>query len=161
MTWSPSTTVPVSSTRMRPIGVAVERDADVGAHALDLGGHLLGVQRATAFVDVAPVRLDAQGDDLRAQLLEHARRDLISSAVRAVDDDLDAVEGELLGEGVLEELHVAPARVLDAHGLADGARLGAATAAAGRDVGDAALEIGLDLVGSLKPSAAKILMPLS
>jgi hypothetical protein len=102
-----------------PVGVAVQRDPDGGALAANLLGQSLGVQGPAAVVDVAAVGLDAQREHIRPQLGEHLRRHLIPGAVGAVDHHLDAVQGLLPGEGPLEELDVAAARVVDAGGLAD------------------------------------------
>ena len=49
-----------------------------------------------------------------AQLLQHRRSDLIPGAVGAVEDDAQPVEGEIHGEGLLEEDHVAAGGVVDA-----------------------------------------------
>ena len=70
---SPSTTWPRLVHHDHPVGVAVQRDAQVGPVLHHLAGHLLGVQRAAAVVDVVAVGLDAERDDLRPQLLEDRR----------------------------------------------------------------------------------------
>ena len=56
---------------------------------------VLRVRRADAVVDVDAVRLGADRDDVRAELVEHRRRDVVAGAVRAVDDDAPALEVEL------------------------------------------------------------------
>jgi len=85
--------------------------------------------------------------DGRTQLAKHLRRDVVGGAVRAVDDDLHAVERELLRERVLQELDVAPDRVVDALCLADRVGRGARGVVAGADRLHAALDLGLDVVG--------------
>ena len=142
--------VPLLVGQDQAIGVAVQRDAQRGARLAHLLGQLLGVQRAALVVDVAAVRPDVQLDDVGAQLLKHLRRDLVRGAVRAVDDHLHAVQRVLLGEHLLQELDVAPGRVLDAHRLADGVRLGARAGVPGGDALHAAFQLGLDLVGQLE-----------
>ena len=52
-----------------PVGVAVEGEPEVRAVLEDRARHPLGVERAAAVVDVLAVRLDAERDHLRAELL--------------------------------------------------------------------------------------------
>ena len=121
-----------------------------GARAPHLLRHRLGVKRAAAEVDVPAVGPDVDLVDGGAQLTEHLRRDVIGGAVGAVDDDLDAVEGQLLREGVFQELDVAPDRVVDALRLADRVGRGARPVVAAADRLHAPLDLGLDLVGQLE-----------
>ena len=114
-------------------------------------GHRLGVKRAAAEVDVTAVGPDVDLVDGRAQLAEHLRRDVVSGAVGAIDDDLHAVQRQLLREGVLQELDVAPDRVVDALRLADRVGRGARAVVPAADRLHAALDLGLDLVGQLVP----------
>ena len=51
------------------IGVAVERDAEIGAHLPHLLGERLRRGRADVAVDVEAVRIDAERDHLGAELL--------------------------------------------------------------------------------------------
>ena len=95
--WSPSTRWPFSSMIDDPVGVAVERDADIGAHLAHLGGKRGRRGRADVVVDVEAVRLDADGDRLGAELLQRQRRDLVGGAVGAIDDDAQAVEESVRG----------------------------------------------------------------
>ena len=71
------------------------------------------------FVDVQPVRLRADGDDVGAELMEYRRRHVVGGAVRAVDDDAPALEIELGREGALAEFDVAAAGILDPARLAE------------------------------------------
>ena len=50
-----------------PVGVAVERDADIGAHFADLAAERLGRGRAAVAVDVEAVRFDADRHDVGAE----------------------------------------------------------------------------------------------
>ena len=84
------------------VGIAVERDAEVGS----LLAHRL-LQRfrrggADAVVDVEAVGLDADRDDFGAELVEHVRRDVVGGAVGAVDHDLHALQVQLVGNVVLQ-----------------------------------------------------------
>ena len=162
---SPSTTWPFSSARMTRSASpssASPRSAPVLA---DRPGHPLGVHRAAAVVDVLPVRLDAERDDLGAQLLEDRRGDLVGGPVGAVDHDGQPVERQLRGEERLEEDDVAADGVVDALGLADAARRwGAArgSPAPSADPPSTSRSISSSSSsGSLKPSREKNLMPLS
>ena len=74
----------------QPVGIAVERDADIGAPRQHLAPHLFGRQRAAFAVDVEAVGRDAEREDLGAELPEHGRGDLVGGAVRAIDDDAQA-----------------------------------------------------------------------
>ena len=69
------------------VGVAVEADADVRVPLLHLTRTELGMERADLVIDVASVRLHADGVRGRSELREDERRDAIGSAVRRVDDD--------------------------------------------------------------------------
>ena len=122
-----------------------------GALPTHLLGHRLGVKRTAAEVDVAAVGPDVDLVDGRAQLAEHLRRDVVSGAVGAIDDDLHAVQRQLLRKGVLQELDVAPDRVVDALRLADRVGRGARAVVPAADRLHAAFDLGLDLVGQLVP----------
>ena len=76
----------------QPVGVAIERDADIGAPRQHLAPHLLGRQGAAIAVDVEPVGRDADREHLGAEFPEHGRRNLVGGAVRAIDDDPQPVE---------------------------------------------------------------------
>ncbi len=74
------------------VGVAVVRDAQVGAVLDDGGAQQVQVGGAAAVVDVQAVRVRADGDDLGAGPCERLGRDPGGGAVRLVQDDLEAVE---------------------------------------------------------------------
>src|SRR5579862_58026 len=101
------------------VAVAVERDAEVGTVCAHLLREVNRVRRADAFVDVDAVGLVADGDDVRAKLVKHGRRDVIRGAVRAIDDDLATAQVELVRERALAELDVTARRVADAKRLAE------------------------------------------
>ena len=95
------------------------------------------VGRAAADVDVRPVRLVADRDDLGAELLERLRREARIGAVRAVDPDAEAAE---VGPEALEHvLEVAVCGHLDPVDLAA--------------AGCRAVEQRLDLLLGARPSA--------
>ena len=84
--------------------------------------------RTAAVVDVEAVGRDAERDHLRAQLPQRLGRDMIGGAIGAIDHDLEAVEPQMLGKGILGELDVAAARIVDPPGAADHARTWRASA---------------------------------
>ena len=102
------------------------------------------MRRADAVVDVDAVRLGADGDDVRAELVEYRRRHVVGGAVRAVDDDAPALEIELGRERALAEFDVAAAGVLDPARLAELRRRHA-----GERLVHHALDRVLDAVGKL------------
>ena len=82
--------------------------------------------------------------------MEHVRRDVVRRAVRAVDDELQPLEIELVGKGAFAEFDIPAAGVVDAERLAQLLR---------RYAGDrpvhAALDRVLDLVGKLGAQGGK------
>ena len=87
MIWSPSTSAPVGVDGQAAVGVAVVRDAQVGAVLADGVAERAEVGGADPVVDVEPVRLGVQRDDLGAGPAVGLGRDGGRRAVRAVDDD--------------------------------------------------------------------------
>src|SRR6185437_322010 len=79
-----------------PVGVAVERNADIGAHLVDLADQILGRGRAAILVDVQAIGLDPDLDDLGAELPQRLWRHLVARAVGAIDYHPDAVEADVL-----------------------------------------------------------------
>ncbi len=101
--------------------------------------------RAAAVVDVGAVGRHAERDDVGAELPQRLGRDVVGGAVGAIDDDLEPVEPQPLGEGRLGEVDVAAARVVDAPGAADQLGLGAASApfSSRRSIASSALSLSL------------------
>ena len=130
------------------VGVAVERDADVGAHLAHLLRQRLGRGRADVVIDVEAVRLDADLDHFGAELPQRLGRDLVGGAVGAIDDDAQAVEGNIARQRPLGVFDVARGDVVDALGAAELRRFGEP---AGEVVVDQRLDVRLDLVRQLEP----------
>ena len=105
-----------------PVGVAVERDADVGADLDDLGGERGRRGGADPGVDVEAVGFDADGEDFGAEFPERRRGNLVSGTVGAIDDDAEPGEGKIAGERPLGEFDVAILDAVDALGAAEGGR---------------------------------------
>ena len=90
------------------VGVSVVRDAKVRAGAAHRLDEVVEVRRADPVVDVQPVRLRRDRRHLRARAAIHLWGDRGSGAVRAVHDDVQAVEaGRLRAEQVRERMQVA------------------------------------------------------
>ncbi len=131
----------------RSIRVAVVRDAGVGARRSDHAGHDLRVERPAPCVDVRAVRLVEDRVHLGPETPEHLGRERRGRPVRAVDDDLHAVESRLGGGHHVVE--VVTDAVRHRHHLADPTILGRGSG------GDLGLDLGLDLVGELEAERAE------
>ena len=103
----------------QPIAIAIQREPDIGAMGDDLLLQVPGMHGSDTGIDVEAVRLRAGGNHFGAQLVKHRRRDVVARAVCAIDDDLEALEVELVGKGALAELDVATARIVHAKSLSE------------------------------------------
>ena len=83
---------PLAVGEHRAIGVAVEGQPEVGPGLHDGFGHGIRMEGAAARVDVVPVGGDGERDHVGPGAPERLRRDPEGGAVRAVDDDPEAVE---------------------------------------------------------------------
>ena len=77
-----------------------------------------GIERAAMGIDIHAIGLRCHGDDFGSELAENQRCNGISCAISAIDDDLQSMQRNVVG-GVLGELDVATACILDACGLAN------------------------------------------
>ena len=80
------------------VGIAVERDADIGAHFAHPLAHRFGRRRAAFLVDVETVRLIADLNDLGAEFPQCGGRNLVGGAIGGIDDDPQAFEAQFLRE---------------------------------------------------------------
>ncbi len=100
------------------VGVAIERDADVGAvavHRIDHGARIGGADFA---VDVEAVGLNADWKDFGAEFEQCLGGDLVGGAVGAIDDDAQAGQPELARERRLDDLDIARLGIVDPVGAA-------------------------------------------
>ena len=108
----------------QPVGVAIERDADVGAARDHRLLQQLRLGRAAVLVDVEAVGGDPDRNHFGAKLPQGFGRDMVGGAVGAIEHDLEAVEAQMLGEGRLGEVDIAAARIVDSAGAPDQLRSG-------------------------------------
>ena len=108
------------------VGVAIERDADVGAIVVHRIDHGAGVGGADLAVDVEAVGLVADREDLGAEFIERLGRDLVGGAVGAIDHHAQAGEAQLAREGRFDDLDIARLGVVHALGAAKVGRGGKA-----------------------------------
>ena len=101
------------------IGVTVKRQPQIGTGLGSAFGKIVGVRRADASVDVKAVGLDAVGDNVGTEFVEHGRRRMIGRTVSAVEVKLHSLEVKPRREGALAELNVTPAGVVQTIGLAE------------------------------------------
>src|SRR5699024_6671526 len=83
---------PVRGHEHHPVAVAVEGDAQRRAGRLHPLHQRLRMGGANAIVDVEPVGFNADRVDLRTQLAQHQRADLVGGAVGTVHGDAHAVQ---------------------------------------------------------------------
>ncbi len=135
------------------VRVAVKGDADLGTVRYHGPGDDLGVERSATLVDVHPVRLVIERDDVRAELDKDARTDLVGGAVCRIHHDAQARKVHAARDGRFYELVVTADRIIDPEGLADlRGRRADGIDGAGEDQ---VLHLLFDLVRKLEPVAAE------
>ena len=139
-----------------PVGIAVEREAQVGLALDDGPRQLTRVGRAAFLVDVDPVGRVVQRDDARTEVLEHLRRDVAGGAVGTVDHDAQAGQAAALrrrGQVLGVELHRLGVCRDPSHRVPGGTLRRAVRV--GQDGVELALDLPLDVGGQLRPQAAE------
>ena len=106
----------------QPVGIAIQRDAEIGAPFPHRGRQQLRRGGANALVDVEPIRLNAQLDHLGAQFEQHGGRHAIGGAMRAIDDDAQLFQCLPAREALLRRLDIAASGIAKAAGAAEIAR---------------------------------------
>ena len=84
----------VAVDHLHAIAVAVERDAEIGAGFDDRAHERLRPGRADVAIDVETVGPSADRFDIRAELGEHFRCDLVGRAMRAIEHDRNTAQAE-------------------------------------------------------------------
>ena len=128
----------------RPVGVAVERHARVGAQPDDLGGDHVRMERAAPDVDVVAVGVVEHRVHVGTEPAQQAGCELRRRAVRAVDHDRQALERPLGRGHQMLQVAFAPDPVL-AHPAGLARRPGR--------FGQQRLDLVLELVGELRAVA--------
>ena len=105
--------------RQHAVGIAVERETDIGARCDDARLQRLGVRRPATGVDVHAVGLRAQHLDGASEPRQHVTRDVARRAVGAVDHDGEPVEPAPFERGD-EVVEIGRGRVESAQHTADG-----------------------------------------
>ncbi len=131
-----------------PIGIAVQRDAELRAVFDNLRAEILRHRGAAAAVDVEAVGRHADRDDRGAEFPQHGRCDAIGRAMRAIDDDLQPAQPQATREARLGNFDIAAGGVVEARGAAQRYRGGQAMAHVARHQ---RLDLGLGVVAELEP----------
>src|SRR5690606_448900 len=74
------------------VSIAIERDANIGTHFMNLLGQAQRVRGAAILVDVETVWLVIDGDHFRAQLPKSRWSHLVACTIGAIDDDAQTRE---------------------------------------------------------------------
>src|SRR5690606_7614784 len=104
---------------LHAITVAVECNADVRPAVAHQGDQRLHVRGADITVDVQAVRRHAHGHHVRTQRAQQLRSDDVTGAVRAIEGDLHAGQGNIRRDGLPAIRDVTRMRVRDAPGAAE------------------------------------------
>ena len=101
------------------VGIAIVGDTDV---RLALAGELLdllGMGAAAVGVDVCPVRMVVDHDQIGTEFAQDAGAGFVGRAVRAIERDAERLEREVAWKALLGEFDIAAEGVVDAEGFAD------------------------------------------
>ena len=128
------------------IAIAVQGETHVGAHSGDRELQQIGRHRAAAVIDVPAVGRAADRHDLRAEIGEDARTDLVGSAVGTVDHDFQSRQIETRRQRGGAEL-----LVVRAHAVGTGGTTEIAGGARQRRLLQLGFDALLELVGELAP----------
>ena len=101
------------------VGIAVERDADIGSHLAHLAAERFRRRRPAIVIDVEAVGFDADRHHVGAEFPECVGRNAVCGAVGAVDDDAQAIKRKIARQGALGEFNVAVMHAIDALGAAE------------------------------------------
>ncbi len=98
--------------QQQAVGVAIERNAKVGAVLGHCRHQRLRVRGPHFEVDVVAVGLAADLDHLGPKLVKHLGRDVVGGPMRRIDDDFEPAQAQLGAKGALAKLDVAPGGVV-------------------------------------------------
>src|SRR6185369_13594153 len=100
-----------------PVCVSIQSNSEVGAMDLDRLAHHFRMERAAPGIDVRPVRLHPYRYDLRSQLFEHSRCNLVGGTIGTVENDLHPRQIKVLRKSALEKHDVTSGSVIYPVGL--------------------------------------------
>jgi hypothetical protein len=95
------------------ITVSIKRNANISLMQPDrfLQG---GTMRRAAFkIDIETVGLRTDGNNIRAQLMQHGASNLICRTMSTVNYDAQTTQIEMIGKGAFAEFDVTPSGVID------------------------------------------------
>ena len=129
------------------VGVAIKRNADIGAHLAHFAAQRIRRRRAAFAIDIEAVGLDADRDDIGTELPERIRRHPVAGAIGAIDHHPQAFEREIARQRALGKFDVAVVDAVDPLGAAEFAAFGEAFVDVGVDqLFDAVLDLVRELV---------------
>ena len=102
------------------IGVPVQRHPEMSPLLSDRLLQQFGMDRATAGIDIHPVRLIADYFYLRSEFAQHRRRNLVGCAIGTIDHHIDPLEVQLLRKRPFDKLDVPPLGIVDSIGFPNG-----------------------------------------
>ena len=114
---------PLGIAHQKPVGIAIERDPEMGLAGQHRGLQGLRMGRADMVVDVQAVGRSAHLDDLCPEFVKHMRCRLIGGAMGAVDNQSEPSQIETRWEGPFAELDVTAGGIIDSPRFAE--RVGA------------------------------------
>jgi len=94
--------------------IAIEGNADIGAIFQHSSLQVLRRGGADIVVDVETIRFNADGFHFRTKLPQNRRRDFVTGAVGAIDNDAHALEGKTARKGRFCKFDIARARIINA-----------------------------------------------
>ncbi len=103
----------------QPVGIAIECDTDVGAAGHHRLLQKLRLCRSALVVDVESVRSNADRHYLGSELPQRFGRDVIRSAVGAIDHDFQAIEPEMFREGRFRKMDISSAGIVNSASPSD------------------------------------------
>src|SRR5574343_476216 len=107
---------------LQTVGIAIERDTEIGAVGENRLAQGLGCRGADSIVDIQAVGLHADADHFGTQLMEYSRSDVVGRTMSAVDDDFQAAQIEIMGESALAKYKGTTTHILNTTDAAKSSR---------------------------------------
>ena len=97
----------------QPVGVTIQRDPEIGLPRQHRFAQSCRRRRAAILVDIQAIRRGTDARHLRTEFVKDVRRNVISRAMRTIDNDLQPAQIHVVRESALAEFDVAPVGVVD------------------------------------------------